>query len=159
MKTRTRTCTGLIVSAVLAATTVSYAQDQFSGTHCVDVDDTSPDIRYPYNGSAWNFTGSATAVFCPVDSDIDAGYHVGDWDLYVARNGSTAAWSITMWVTNSSGTSGFSSTINVPVTQGFLQVDGPYFYGNFGNATQTFITSSLPAGAEIDSFNMSPDED
>jgi hypothetical protein len=136
---------------MLAGGVVQAANDQkvYSGTSCVEAGSGTPSIRY---GTAFAFhTAASSKIFiCPAVKD---GVASATWFLTVDRNGATAAWPVTMVLTNEAGDTGNTSIINVAAGNGVkTAIPGPslMFFRNLG---QMFLISSVtPANARIHSF-------
>ena len=160
VKTMKKTIATLIAIAVcIGLTSNAFAADDrkhYTGTFCVERDDTSPEIMYISGAQAKNNTSSSNDWICSVVRDLELDtMDISDWDIVVYRDATTtAAWNITLWSADMTGFSGFGNTVTVPAGQGYHVIDGGRIDSAWAYGV-LLIGTNIPAYGRIASYGIS----
>jgi hypothetical protein len=140
----------MMATSLLGAATDAHASKTSNpGWVCVQGSNASPFVFYTSFGAAR--LNSAATLLCPLPRlNVADTMDVGDWDITVDRRGATAAWSVVLFSTNTTGDTGFSNTITVPAapSSGAMDLDGGTITSAFLDGL-LFVQTAVPAGAEI----------
>lgn len=114
----------LVACALLGIASIGQADGKvYPGLFCVDKNSSSDSMAFRYGGTSFVNEEAGNTVGCPVVRDVGS---AADWEVTVNRDDATPTetWTLTLWSTNKSGTSGNFNTITVPNTNGILTLAG-----------------------------------
>lgn len=146
-----------VVACFSGALPTSVANDikTYTGTHCVEENDLTPEISYNF-ARATNTAAGNNTWECPVVRDSHAG-DIPDWDVTVHRGGNTTdAWTIFLYSCDEDGSCN-NDSITVPLVDGVQTLDGDAVtaWENYGAVN---IETSVPADCRIYSYVVQEDD-